>query len=126
MMGTLTSFLSRQRLCRNNGNAMFVILNEVKNLIKSTSYIAEILRLKPQNDIVTQSLKGEEVKVSFFLHRSQKLQTLKELFQKRANAEIPQMEYAFVDGYSAVGKLIEIEVTATLSKRVNDPIFTLW
>lgn len=54
------------------------------------------------------------VKVSFFLHRSQKLQTLKELFQKTVQAEIPQMEYALVDGYSAVGKLIEIEVTATL------------
>jgi hypothetical protein len=29
--------LSPQRLCRNEGDAMFVILNEVKNLIESTS-----------------------------------------------------------------------------------------
>ena len=28
-------FLSPLRLCHNEGNAMFVILNEVKNLIKS-------------------------------------------------------------------------------------------
>jgi hypothetical protein len=28
--------------------------------------------------------------------------------------EIPQMEFAFVDGYSNPGKLIEIETTATL------------
>lgn len=53
------------------------------------------------------------VKVSFFLHRSQKLETFKELFRKHVRAEIPQMEYGFVDGYSAPGKLIEIEVTAT-------------
>jgi hypothetical protein len=33
-----------------------VILNEVKNLIKSSSYKTEILRLEPQNDIVTQPL----------------------------------------------------------------------
>jgi hypothetical protein len=39
---------------------MIVILNEVKNLIISTESITEILRLMPQNDITTQSLKGEE------------------------------------------------------------------
>jgi enamine deaminase RidA (YjgF/YER057c/UK114 family) len=52
------------------------------------------------------------VKVSFYLHRSQKIATLRELFRKMFKAEIPQMEYAFVDGYSAEGKLIEIETTA--------------
>ncbi len=52
------------------------------------------------------------VKVSFYLHRSQRPETLKALFQKTVKAEIPQMEYSFVDGYSAEGKLIEIETTA--------------
>jgi hypothetical protein len=33
-----------------------VILNEVKNLIESMPYKTAILRLKPQNDIATQSL----------------------------------------------------------------------
>ncbi len=37
---------------------MFVILNDVKNLIISTESIIEILRLAPQNDIATQS-RGE-------------------------------------------------------------------
>jgi len=46
------------RLCRNEGEAIFVILNEVKNLIESTSQKTEILRLTPQNDITTQSLDG--------------------------------------------------------------------
>ena len=55
---------------------------------------------------------GKVVRVSFFLHRSQALQALKDLFKKTVKAEIPQMEFAFVDGYSAEGKLIEIEVTA--------------
>lgn len=53
------------------------------------------------------------VKASFFLHRSQKLETLRELFRKHVSIQIPQMEYGFVDGYSAEGKLIEIEVTAS-------------
>ncbi len=55
------------------------------------------------------------VMVSFYLHRSQKLETLNGLFKKTVKPEIPQMEYAFVDGYSAEGKLIEIEVTAQKS-----------
>jgi enamine deaminase RidA (YjgF/YER057c/UK114 family) len=54
------------------------------------------------------------VKVSFFLHRSQKLETLKELFSARVSAKIPALEYSFVDGYSSAGKLCEVEVTATL------------
>ena len=53
-------------------------------------------------------------KVSFFLHRSQRLERLKELFSTRVNAKIPAMEYSFVDGYSSAGKLCEVEVTATL------------
>ena len=52
------------------------------------------------------------VKVSFYLHRSQKIEALRELFRKSVKAEIHQMEYLFVDGYSAEGKLIEIETTA--------------
>jgi enamine deaminase RidA (YjgF/YER057c/UK114 family) len=56
------------------------------------------------------------VRVSFFLHRSQALQALKDLFKKTVKAEIPQMEYAFVDGYSREGKLIEIEVSAETPK----------
>ena len=51
-------------------------------------------------------------KVSFYLHRSQKIETLRELFRKSVKAEIHQMEYSFVDGYSSEGKLIEIETTA--------------
>jgi enamine deaminase RidA (YjgF/YER057c/UK114 family) len=53
-------------------------------------------------------------KVSFFLHRSQRLENLKELFSTRVPAKIPSMEYSFVDGYSSEGKLCEVEVTATL------------
>jgi len=54
------------------------------------------------------------VKVSFFLHRSQTLSLLKDLFRQRVAVDIPQMEYGFVDGYSAEGKLVEIEVTAAI------------
>ncbi|MFB3883802.1 MAG: hypothetical protein ACE144_01165 [Thermodesulfobacteriota bacterium] len=52
------------------------------------------------------------VRVSFYLHRSQPLEKLKGSFKKHVKAEIPEMDYSFVDGYSAEGKLCEIEVTA--------------
>ncbi|HEU4342323.1 MAG TPA: RidA family protein [Candidatus Binatia bacterium] len=54
------------------------------------------------------------VKVSFLLHRSQKFESLRELFQERVGADIPRTDYFHVDGYSSEGKLIEIEVTARL------------
>jgi enamine deaminase RidA (YjgF/YER057c/UK114 family) len=54
------------------------------------------------------------VKVSCYLHRSQKVEDHRALFRKTVAIEIPRMEYSFVDGYSAEGKLIEIETTAIL------------
>lgn len=63
---------------------------------------------------------GKAIKVSFFLHRSQKLEALKEAFEKTVTASVPQTEYSFVDGYSAAGKLIEIEVTALTGCRKSD------
>ena len=52
-------------------------------------------------------------RVSFYLHRSQTIETLKALFDNRIKAPVAQREYCFVDGYSSVGKLCEVEVTAT-------------
>jgi enamine deaminase RidA (YjgF/YER057c/UK114 family) len=52
------------------------------------------------------------VQVSCYLHRSQKVEDHRALFRKSVAVEIPQVEYFFVDGYSAEGKLIEIETTA--------------
>lgn len=52
--------------------------------------------------------------VSFYLHRSQTIEHLRELFGRHVNAAIPRLEYCFVDGYSSEGKFCEIEVTATL------------
>ena len=52
-------------------------------------------------------------RISFYLHRSQRVEKLNEIFNQHVTATIPQREYSFVDGYSSAGKLCEIEVTAT-------------
>ena len=57
---------------------------------------------------------NQVVKISSFLHSSQKLDTYKELLVRKIKAEIPLTEYFFVDGYSSEGKLVEVEVTAHL------------
>ncbi len=51
-------------------------------------------------------------RVSFYLHRSQTIENLKQLLQRHVKVSIPQMEYCFVDGYSSEGKFCEVEVTA--------------
>jgi hypothetical protein len=52
--------LSRRRLCRNQKNAAYVILNKVKNLDRSIGYKRRDPSAWPQDDIATQSLEGEE------------------------------------------------------------------
>jgi hypothetical protein len=52
-------------------------------------------------------------RVSFHLHRAESVERLKQLFASHVRVSIPELEYAFVDGYSSPGKLCEIEVTAT-------------
>ena len=51
-------------------------------------------------------------RVSFYLHRSQTIENLKQLFVRHVKQQIPHMEYCFVDGYSSEGKFCEVEVTA--------------
>ncbi len=52
------------------------------------------------------------VNVSCHLHKSQKIDDLRKGFAKWVKCPLPRVEVAAVEGYSAVGKLIEVEVTA--------------
>ena len=95
-----------------------VILSGVTAVLPSLSdQMADILPRIEGSLTDAGSSWDKAVKVSFFLHRSEKLETLKGLFESTVKAEIPQVEYAFVDGYSTPGKLIEIEVTAERSAK---------
>jgi enamine deaminase RidA (YjgF/YER057c/UK114 family) len=51
-------------------------------------------------------------KLSLFLDRSQKLQALKELLASGSKLDVPQAEFAFVDGFAAERYLLEMEATA--------------
>jgi enamine deaminase RidA (YjgF/YER057c/UK114 family) len=63
--------------------------------------------------IVAGTMWDKLVKISLFLHRSQKLETLKKLLERGpalpANCRI---EFGFVDGYAGDKSLLEVEATA--------------
>ncbi len=52
------------------------------------------------------------VRVSFFLHQEEDTTALRQAFHEAAKVPAESTECSFVEGYSALGKLIEIEVTA--------------
>jgi enamine deaminase RidA (YjgF/YER057c/UK114 family) len=54
-------------------------------------------------------------RMSCFLHRSQRIDELKDLIARAIDVRFPSFEVGFVDGYSSEGKLVEIEVTARLT-----------
>lgn len=58
---------------------------------------------------------GKAELMSCFLHRSQGLSSLRTALDSQLGKDLPdRVEFSFVDGYSAPGKLIEIEVTASV------------
>jgi len=82
--------------------------------------VSEIIKAVAGGLMVAGSMWDEVVKVSLFLHRSQKLATLKELLAR--GPALPancQIEFGFVDGYAGDKSLIEIEASALMSG--NEP-----
>lgn len=57
---------------------------------------------------------GKVVKLSLFLHRSQKLETLRELLAKVSKPDAARIEFGFVDGFAGEKSLLEAEATATV------------
>jgi len=53
-------------------------------------------------------------KVSFYLQRDESQEEMAKVFNATVTAPHAELEYAFVDGYSAPGKRAEIEITATV------------
>lgn len=53
-------------------------------------------------------------RISFYLHRSQTLEDLRGSFRARVQTAIPDVDVVYVSGYSSLGKLCEVEVTASV------------
>ncbi len=82
--------------------------------------VSEIIKAVAGGLMVAGSMWDKLVKVSLFLHRSQKLETLRELLE--SGPALPadcQVEFGFVEGYAGEKSLLEVEATALISG--NEP-----
>ena len=78
---------------------------------KLADQVADILPRIEGSLVEAGSSWDQVVQVSFFLHREEDPREFLRLFREHVSADIPTPEYSFADGYSALGKLVEIEVT---------------
>jgi enamine deaminase RidA (YjgF/YER057c/UK114 family) len=77
--------------------------------------VSEIIKAVAGGLMVAGSMWDKLVKISLFLHRSQKLETLKELLAR--GPALPancQIEFGFVDGYAGDTSLLEVEASALI------------
>jgi enamine deaminase RidA (YjgF/YER057c/UK114 family) len=82
--------------------------------------VPEVIKAVTGGLTVAESMWDELVKMSLFLHRSQKLETLKELLESGPGLPATcQIEFGFVDGYAGDKSLLEVEATARI--RGNEP-----
>jgi len=92
-----------------------VVLSGVTTVLPTLEAQLDVILARIQDSLHDAGSSWNKVaRISFYLHRSQRVETLNETFAKHVKAKVPQRVYGFVDGYSSVGKLCEIEVTASV------------
>jgi enamine deaminase RidA (YjgF/YER057c/UK114 family) len=106
----------RNYLCHLRQDS-FVFLSGYTSLAETLeTQVSEIIKAVAGGLMVAGSMWDKLVKVSLFLHRSQKLEVLKELLGRGpalpANCHV---EFGFVDGYAGDKSQLEVEATALMS-----------
>jgi enamine deaminase RidA (YjgF/YER057c/UK114 family) len=75
--------------------------------------VPEVIKAVTAGLMVAGSVWDKLVKMSLFLHGSQKLETLRELLKRGPTLPANcQLEFGFVDGYAGDKSLLEVEATA--------------
>jgi enamine deaminase RidA (YjgF/YER057c/UK114 family) len=75
--------------------------------------VPEVIKAVTAGLMVAGSVWAKLVKMSLFLHGSQKLETLRELLKRGPTLPANcQVEFGFVDGYAGDKSLLEVEATA--------------
>jgi len=78
--------------------------------------VPEIIKAVTAGLMVAGSVWDKLVKVSLFLHRTQKLETLKDLLARGPALPVScEIEFGFVDGYAGDKSLLEVEATGLIS-----------
>lgn len=103
----------RNYLCYLRSDSVVFLSGYTSNAETLEEQVPKIINAVAGGLIVAGTMGDKLVKISLFLHRSQKLETLKELLKSApalpANC---QREFGFVDGYAGDKSLLEVEATA--------------
>jgi enamine deaminase RidA (YjgF/YER057c/UK114 family) len=103
----------RNYLCYLRSDSFIFLSGYTSDLETLENQVPQILRAVASGLTVAASDWSHLVKLSCFLHRSQKLDTLKELLEKGTPAiDVAKVEVGFVDGYAGDKSLLEVEATA--------------
>jgi enamine deaminase RidA (YjgF/YER057c/UK114 family) len=103
----------RNYLCYLRSDSVVFLSGYTSDAETLQEQVPKIINAVASGLIVAGTMWDKLVRISLFLHRSQKLETLKELLKSApalpANC---QREFGFVDGYAGDKSLLEVEATA--------------
>ena len=106
---------SRNYLCYLRCDSVVFLSGYTSDADTLKNQVPQILAAVASGLMVAATNWGNMVKLSLFLHRSQKLEVLKELLVKAPfSTDISKTEFGFVDGYAGDKSLLEVEATALI------------
>ena len=105
----------RNYLCYLRCDSFIFLSGYTSDLETLEKQVPQILGAVASGLMVAASDWSHLVKLSCFLHRSQKIETLRELLEKGLpRPDMAQVEFGFVDGYAGDKCLLEVEATAVI------------
>jgi enamine deaminase RidA (YjgF/YER057c/UK114 family) len=105
----------RNYLCYLRCDSFIFVSGYTSDLEALENQVPQILKAVASGLMIATSDWSHLVKLSFFLHRSQKIEVLKELLEKATpNPDMAKVEFGVVDGYAGEKCLLEVEATAVI------------
>jgi enamine deaminase RidA (YjgF/YER057c/UK114 family) len=106
----------RNYLCYLRCDSVIFVSGYTSDLETLQNQVPQIVEAVASGLMVAASDWSHLVKLSFFLHRSQKIETLRELLEKGLPKppDMAKVEFGVVDGYAGEKSLLEVEATAVI------------
>jgi enamine deaminase RidA (YjgF/YER057c/UK114 family) len=103
----------RNYLCYLRSDSVVFLSGYTSDAETLEDQVPKVINAVASGLMVAGTMWDRLVKISLFLHRSQKLETLKDLLKKGPGLPANcQIEFGFVDGYAGDKSLLEVEATA--------------
>jgi enamine deaminase RidA (YjgF/YER057c/UK114 family) len=106
----------RNYLCYLHYDSLVFLSGYTSDADTLENQVPQILRAVASGLMVAATNWSNIVKLSLFLHRTQKLESLKAILEKGPlMPDRSKVEFGFVDGYAGQKSLLEVEATAVVS-----------